>query len=98
MGYFKLTLKGKNRGPYFVKHENGSQHLYEAVEELLPSTLANNGFPLSLELDGWGDDQSCIGDIYEHDSIDIEHITEEEFRDATNQKDTPTALLSDFVK
>ncbi len=81
MAHFKITDKVHNKVRY-VEHHNGSQLLYCEIEEIV-GMLPNpcNDIPYALEVDGWGDDQACIGDTYEADEFEVECITEEEFNE-----------------
>ncbi|MBR2093901.1 MAG: hypothetical protein IJ904_07705 [Candidatus Methanomethylophilaceae archaeon] len=99
MAYFRIDFIGDVRPPRYVKHDNGSQCLYAEIDELIglvPHPL--NDIPYALEIDGWGDDQACIGDVYETDAgLTVTCISEEEFREDTGQRDVPTRLLEKFM-
>ena len=99
MAFFKITFhngtfRGKRRQPVFVHHNNGSQMLFTAVDEIIGDAPHNNGIPCAIEIDGWGDDQACLDDTFTTDlGFDVTCITEEEFREETDQKDTGYAQL-----
>lgn len=87
MGYYRIVFdggkwNGKSRSPIYVKHWNGSQLLFCEVNELIGDKTNMWGYPLCLEIDGWGDDQACVGDVYETDEgFNVECISEEEFNE-----------------
>lgn len=94
MAFFRIIFKTKRHASVYVFHTNGSQMLYTVIEEHIGlKPHPSNGIPLALEIDGWGDDQATIGDVYETDDLDVICISEEEFRNETNQEDVPTHLL-----
>ena len=50
-----------------------------------------------MELDGWADEQACPGDTFEtEEGFTVECITEQEFRQETNQEDVPIHLLENY--
>lgn len=85
MAYFKIVFdnnrwKGKYRSPIYVQHWCGSQILYCVVDDLIGDATNAWELIISLEIDGWGDDQACIGDVYETDEgFNVECISEEEY-------------------
>ena len=99
MSFFRIDFSDNKKPSRYVKHTNGSQCLYAEIEEhigLCPCPV--NDIPYALEIDGWGDDQACIGDVYETEAgLTITCISEEEFREETGQQDVPTALLKNFM-
>lgn len=93
MSFFRITFANRRPGRH-VCHRNGSQRMYAEIMEIAPCAIERNDVPLALELDGWADDQACVGDVYDTDEgFSVECITEEEYREETGQEDTPTYLL-----
>lgn len=96
MQFFRIAFDKavNNHNDIYVAHANGSQSMYTEIEHLAPGVVCANGFPLSLELDGWADDQACEGDTFETDEgFTVECISEDTFREETRQQDVPTYLL-----
>lgn len=96
MSHFRITFRDGRR-PVCVRHRSGSQNVFTVIDEAEPSFTMPNGILLSLEADGWADDQACVGDTLESGVLDVECITEEEFRRETRQEDMPAYLLEDIV-
>lgn len=93
MSFFKITPTSKEgREAVYIYHHIGSQAVYDAIDDLVGEKIhPGTEVPQSLEFDGWADDMAAPGDIREMEDFTIECITEEEYREATDQKDTPTA-------
>lgn len=87
MGYFRIVFddnqwNGRTRFPIYVKHWNGSQKLFAEIEDLIGFKENLWGYPICIEIDGWGDDIAYPDCTYETDEgFTVECITEEEYNE-----------------
>ena len=92
--YYKIVFTD-NRPPRYGVHRRGSQMMAAEVGSFAGAALHTNNIPLWLELDGWADDDAFPGETFETEQgFSVHCLTEEEYREETGQKDTPTHLLA----
>lgn len=100
MAYLKITKTSdpeSTPGPIYLNHRRGSQEVFTLIDEVWGPELINpyTDVPEALEADGWADDEAFPEQTYYSptDEFEMEVLTEEEYREETDQQDVPTHLL-----
>ena len=77
--YFKVIDKNRTDGCIeYIDAPEGSQVLYDVIDDMVGEKLHTNGIPLNIEVDGWSE-LACIGEIYETEDFVVECLSEEEY-------------------
>lgn len=100
MAYLKITKTSDPESipsPIYINHRRGSQEVYDLITVVWGTELLNpnTDIPEALEADGWADDSAFPGSTYYSPTgeFEMEALTEKEYREETDQLDTPTYLL-----
>lgn len=80
--YFKVIDKNRTDGRIdYVAQES----IYDIIEEIVGDTECPcNGVPYKIEVDGWCE-LACIGEIYETKDFVVECISEEDYKEYTEE-------------